>query len=144
MRLTHQSRRPPVPGLHMAAMIDVVFLLLIFFMCTSSFRKPEEDLPTQLPRVVGQQGATQEDFPPTRITLRTIGGGVLVECDGQSCPTFDALQEQIRMRRQAVGEISVIVEGQADVPFRWMVGAVDACYAANVYRVAFSARGQKP
>ena len=33
----------------MTPMIDVIFLLLIFFVCTASFRAAEEVLPAQMP-----------------------------------------------------------------------------------------------
>ena len=32
----------------MTPMIDVVFLLLVFFLCTASFEQPEEDLAASL------------------------------------------------------------------------------------------------
>ena len=38
---------PPIE-LNLTSMIDVFFLLLIFFVCTSSFDEPEKNLPTKL------------------------------------------------------------------------------------------------
>jgi biopolymer transport protein ExbD len=140
MLLTRQSKTLSRPVLNMASMIDVVFLLLIFFMCTSSFQKLENDLPTQLPQVGVGQDRQADDFDPVRIRLTRSGAGVLVTCDGLACATFDELAEQLRARR-AIADVPVIIEGQGTVAFRHMVRALDACYREDLRRVAFSARG---
>ena len=46
-RLPRRKRRL---GLRMTPMIDVIFLLLTFFVLTAKFRTPEQFLPIQLPR----------------------------------------------------------------------------------------------
>jgi biopolymer transport protein ExbD len=124
----------------MAPMIDIVFLLLVFFMCTSSFNENEGQLPAQVPQTSLQAHRLIEDFDPVRITLRTIGTGVEVQCDGQRCAGFDALFAKLQARR-AIADVPVIIEGRKGVPFGPMVAAMDTCYRANFRRVAFSARG---
>ena len=42
MKLTRQKREIPKRQLNLPAMIDVVMLILIFFMVTSSFNRPEQ------------------------------------------------------------------------------------------------------
>ena len=140
MLLSRQKRERSRPELNMASMIDIVFLLLIFFMCTSSFSKPEADIPTQLPRAGAGKQASEEDFDPIRINLIKGDQGVQVVCDGVVCKSFDALTAKLRARRE-VADVPVVIDGQGDVPFGMMVGALDACYTANFWRVAFSARG---
>jgi biopolymer transport protein ExbD len=124
----------------MAPMIDIVFLLLVFFMCTSSFNENESQLPAQVPQASAQGRRLIEDFDPVRITLRAAGSGVEVQCDGQRCAGFDALLAKLQARR-AIADVPVIIEGQKGVPFGPMVAAMDTCYRANFRRVAFSARG---
>ncbi len=143
MRLKRRSRRVGRPELNLAAMIDVVFLLLIFFMCTSSFRPPEAMLPTQLPRTGAGADRPRDEFPPVRVHLEESEAGVLVRCDGQPCATFDELRDKLRARR-AIADVAVIIDGQADVAFRHMVAALDACYAADLHRVAYAPIGERP
>ena len=140
MQLTQQKTRVVRPQLNMAAMIDVVFLLLTFFMCTSSFSTPEDQLRTHLPKIGSVKGTAAEDFEPIRILLHSVDGGVLVQCDGQPCATFMVLAEKLRARRE-VADIPVIVQGQGTVPFGYMVAAVDACHSSGLRRVAFLADG---
>ncbi len=129
-----------VPELNMAPMIDIVFLLLVFFMCTSSFNENESQLPAQMPQTSLQGRRLIEDFDPVRITLQTTAGAVEVQCDGQPCPSFDALLAKLEARR-AIADVPVIIEGRKGVPFGPMVAAMDTCYRANFRQVAFSARG---
>ena len=125
--------------IQMTPLIDMVFQLLIFFMCTSSFRQAEKEMPTQLPRVGGGQ-AWQEDFAPIRIRVTKTGAGVRVTCDGRYCPTFKDLLDRLRERR-AIADVPVLIDGEETVPFGSMVAALDVCYRADLRRVAFSARG---
>ena len=143
MLLTRQGHQTTRFQLNMAAMIDVVFLLLIFFMCTSSFRQTEDELPAQLPRTHPATQAADDDFQPVRISVRSVGDGALVECDGQPCGTFDSLANLLKQRRQ-IADIPVIIQGQNTVPFSYMVAALDACHVADLTRVAFSVEQVTP
>ncbi|MCF7958541.1 MAG: biopolymer transporter ExbD [Phycisphaerae bacterium] len=139
MKLTRQTYKPERPSLNMAAMIDVVFLLLIFFMCTTSFTPPESELLAQLPRIEAGQGG-REDFEPVRIYLSVAESNpaVLIQCDGLGCDDFSHLREMLTARK-AIADVRVIIGGDPTVPFEYMVQAMDVCYDAGLERVAFSA-----
>jgi len=137
MLLTRQHLKPSAVGLNMAAMIDVVFLLLIFFMCTMSFVPPEKKLNAQIPRV-SSSADTPRDFEPIRVGVRGGEQGYKIYCDGQLCSTFAELSGKLRARR-AIADIPVIIEGQNEVAFEYMVKALDSCYEAGLSQVAFSA-----
>jgi biopolymer transport protein ExbD len=137
MLLTRQKRVPPLPALNMTPMIDVVFQLLIFFMCTSGVKMIEQNLRATLPQLSATPSAAQE-FEPVRIRVSRARGGVLILCDGQECLTFAALVAGLQARR-AVADRPVIIEGESTVPLSAMVAAIDACYQADLARVAFSA-----
>ena len=124
----------------MASMIDVVFLLLIFFMCTASFKLLESQLPSQLPQAGTGEKAEHDDFDPIRIRLSRSPTGVLVECDGQPCATFAGLTDTLRARSR-IADLPVLIEGEPFVPFGHMVAALDACHRADLRTVAFSAKG---
>jgi biopolymer transport protein ExbD len=138
MRLTRQKHTIGRPQLNMASMIDVVFLLLIFFMCTSSFSRPERSLSARLPEAGLSDGASRDDLDPVRVRLSPAGGGVGITCDNQPCATTGDLLSMLRARR-AMGQPPVIISGHDDVPFGPMVAALDACRRADLQRVAFAA-----
>jgi len=141
MRLARQGRPTEKPQLNMASMIDVVFLLLIFFMCTSSFVRPEKALPSRLPKAGPAAEGAQVLLDPVRIRLTlTEAGQVLTTCDDQPCADAGHLVAMLGARA-AVGDPAVIIAGGPDVPFGSMVAALDACHLAGLTRVAFSAEG---
>lgn len=137
MLLTRQSRRSSSPELSIAPMIDIVFLLLIFFMCTTSFKKLERDLPTQMPEI-GR--GRQQDFDSIRILVSKVAKGVLVRCNDDPCASYGNLANKLRALR-AIADVPVVIEGRDDPPFGDMVRALDACYQAGLRQVAFSAKG---
>lgn len=54
----------------MTSMIDVVFLLLIFFMCAAKFKTLESKLQANLPKDMGESSAPAPDVTPRRIELK--------------------------------------------------------------------------
>lgn len=141
MLLTHRHRRSASrPVLNMASMIDVVFLLLIFFMCTSSFSTPESNLPTQLPSIGPSVQRPEDDFEPIRIGLAGNVLAVSIRMDGRVCADMVELERRLADRR-AVADVPVVIEGQGDVPFGDLIATLDLCYKLDFGRVAFSAGG---
>ncbi|MBN1845517.1 MAG: biopolymer transporter ExbD [Sedimentisphaerales bacterium] len=139
MRLMRHIHTLTRPGLNMGAMIDVVFLLLIFFMCTTSFQPTESGLSAQLPQVGGAVREPQ-DYEPIWIRLAGDAETVHIVCDRRACADFDALAEELRLRR-AIADIPVVLAGQDRIPFAAIVRAMDLCYEVGFSRVAFAARG---
>ena len=72
--------------LDMTSMIDVVFLLLIFFMCATKFRQPEGNLRTWLPRDRGTSGGPPQVNPGCRITLMKDGADIICIGDQSQIP----------------------------------------------------------
>jgi biopolymer transport protein ExbD len=141
MRLTRHTFRTTRPGLNMGAMIDVVFLLLIFFMCTTSFKPREQSLAADLPQI-SSEAARREDFPPIYIQLSGDADQVAITCDAKPCETFDLLLAELKIRRD-IDDIPVIIAGEPEVPFEYMVKARDKCETADLTRVAFSAQPEE-
>jgi len=140
MKLTRRARRPAGVELNMAPMIDVVFLLLIFFMCTSSFIQAEGEIPSNLPETGVGQADQQDDFNPVRIDLLRSGEAVMITCNGHPCGSFEVLRTMLREQR-LIADTPVIIQGAGDVPFGYMVAALDACHQEQLKRVVFSAGG---
>lgn len=65
--------------LEMTAMIDVTFLLLIFFMCTLKFKTLEGKLQAYLPKDVGVNSSDDPPIEKVEITLRVIKEGTKLE-----------------------------------------------------------------
>ena len=68
--------------LEMTPMIDVTFLLLIFFMCTIKFKTLEGKLAAYLPKDVGVNASDAEPKEKIDIYLRLDNSGTRVEAAG--------------------------------------------------------------
>jgi len=73
-----RARRPALPmmGLNVAPMIDVVFLLLMYFMLITEFRAPEGSMPLN---IAGQAAEAADPFAlpeaPITIVVESLGQG---------------------------------------------------------------------
>ncbi len=80
-RGAHTRRRPPsLPSMrfNIASMIDVVFLLMIYFMLITEFRRPELSLAVDLPARLAPGAAAD----PFALPARPIGVDVVSTGDG--------------------------------------------------------------
>lgn len=126
--------------LKMAPMIDVVFLLLIFFMCVSKWKLAEGNLAAELPT----EGAVSE-APPEPVDLEKIiiklqrsGDGVRIRMSDRLCPSFDILTENLKGLRGVV-DTPVIIDADRDVLFRDAISALNASIKAEFTNVSFAA-----
>lgn len=125
--------------LRMAPMIDVVFLLLIFFTCTTKWKASEGNLAAELP----SQGAATEDPTPIDlekiiIKLKRTGEGADIRMNERLCPSYDMLCDNLMALRQKV-DIPVIVDAERDVLFRDAIAALNATIKAGFTNVSFAA-----
>ena len=68
--------------LEMTSMIDVVFLLLIFFLCTLKFKTLEGKLAAYLPKDVGVNTSEAEEIEKVEIVIKVIAKGRKLDAYG--------------------------------------------------------------
>ena len=70
MRVRNVARRQDKVELMMTPMIDVVFLLLVFFLFSFKIVEREGDLPVKMPQAPQEGNPTEmEDIPPIKVIL---------------------------------------------------------------------------
>ncbi len=128
----------------LTSMIDVTFLLLVFFVCTMQFRILEGKLPTHLPTDRGDSAvpSVADVLETLEIRLdrdRRATDGVRIRCgfrvvdgnDGVGALVAAAVSNQPDLRaRVTVGD--GVTHGQ-------VVSVVDACLAGGLTDIAFAA-----
>ena len=84
--------------LEMTSMIDVVFLLLIFFLCTLKFKTLEGKLAAYLPKDVGVNTSEAEEIEKVEIVIKVVSPGRKLDAYGKADwdPTPDANGNQKR------------------------------------------------
>lgn len=134
MKLDRPHRRKT--GIDVTSLIDVVFLLLIFFVVTSTFlERPGIDL--TLPEAGSAPVAAREELT---VRLGSDGttwvGGVAVE------PA--ALADSLSARLEREGTDRVVLEADERVPHGRVVEAMDAARRAGAEALVVATRPEDP
>lgn len=134
-------------------MIDIVFNLLVFFMCASKLRSVEAAIQTWLPKERGTGQGRCVRVNEARIVLRPEPDGAvrvrlgepLGRVSSGGAPEHDALWPALHARLVALrdtqpGEpLPVIVDAHPEVPTRVVVLAVNEVLRADLREVTFAA-----
>ena len=127
----------------MTSMIDVVFLLLIFFICTASFQALESTLPTSLEAA----GSTATDVPvnfeqPTDrviVKLSLAGGRVAWVVNDRPYSTLREVHAVLRQVALIDNGLPVILDADGVVPLGDVIDIYDLCRMAGFIKVQFAA-----
>ena len=128
--------------LQIAPLIDVVFLLLIYFMVTASLIRKEGDISFMLPANIAQEDMV--DIPVEVLIEITSDGTVQVEGMrfDRNDKTLDDLVKQIAGLKQIAksqnSPFFVNVLPHQDALHRRIIDVMDACAAAGVNSLTFS------
>lgn len=151
----HRTRRTPQPRitLNVTAMIDVVFLLLIYFLAVTNFKLGEEVYRLDLPER-GQVRAVdpfQLDEEPLRIrvaSIDTVTQPYQLQIDGpyEQPGTFQGLYEFLQQRQLIPGSAGglfsrdhpIIIEPQRTAQWEHVIGAFNAAARADYTNITFA------
>ena len=144
MRFLRRRVRAGHVKMEFTAMIDVVFLLLVFFMCTLKFKTLEGKLATYLPKDRGGEPTFELPLPKEdiRVKLSQRGdqclfavrgrfGGVLPQDRGK-------LYDRIRRLREALPDSPAVIDVDPAVAHGHVVTVVDECLRAQVVEITFA------
>jgi biopolymer transport protein ExbD len=149
MRTTGYNRTSRVRvDVQMTPLIDVVFQLLIFFVCTVNFKAQEESLPAtpRLKATLSGAGAAEkpppelEDLAEVEIVVHRVEKAVQWVVNREACATL----AEVRTRMTALSKIGqmkakvpVVLDVADDVPMAAAVDVYDLCLALGYEKVQF-------
>ena len=132
------------------SMIDVVFLLLIFFIVTAKFKPIENRLDAHLPKDEGEpQAPSQVEKPEEQWVYLWVpegnADGVFIGVNDPDKPTVRDLNEladelkglKASVEKGGVRKMTVVLDAGKNVMFDYVIGALDACYRAEIQDVKF-------
>lgn len=126
-------------GFMMTPMIDVVFLLIIFFLISSHLTRQEKQ--TKLPLPVATMGAhpAEMDAPKLVVNVEATGqmsmSGANVtkeEFQGRLAATLAKLNEKDR------SQFEVRIRCSRDVPYRFMQPIMNACVGQGIWNITYA------
>lgn len=131
------------PDLDMAPMIDMTFLLLIYFICSCTLVMPEADLGIRLPGMIAQ--ATTVEMPDEQmIEVRKTGEVLLNDRTFDSATSTDlpelvATLTRYRLSAEASkGKALITIMADDDTSHQRVVDVMNACAAAKLKDVSFA------
>ena len=129
--------------LNMTPMIDVIFLLLVFFVCTANFLPPEEILPMDmtLPGSVPAEVVLPDPVNLDTVLVQILAGDELRwQVEGNLCTSLLEVQNILRLIRDIKPDIPVIIASADSVPMEKVIDLYDVCRLTGLSRIQFSAR----
>jgi biopolymer transport protein ExbD len=130
LKLQHDE----MPALNLTSMIDVLFLLIIFFMVSTKFDEMERNIDVAIPAV----GEAVETTPPAKPIVVTVFSDGRLDLDGQSV-SIQELVSQLSARG-ALGRPSVVIRGDATCQYQHVATALAACRQANISELGIAVR----
>jgi len=137
-------RRKLSIGLHMTPMIDVIFLLLTFFVLTAKFQEPEQALPIVLGQ--GRTQADRSDPTPLQIQVKVCQEGCLAIVPGQPETIFSienpaeglvVLTQRVQNRFESEGSGPIELYCDDTVAWDFVVKIYDVLYALGAQDITF-------
>ncbi|MDF1837494.1 MAG: biopolymer transporter ExbD [Planctomycetota bacterium] len=117
--------------LNLTPMIDVIFLLLIFFMVATTFQDPERELDVDLPQAQSGSTLTEQD---DEIIINVMRDGSVVL--SERTVTNDELVRHLNQAAQQDPETPVTIRGDRFVHHEDIVSAMDACGSAGLHNLS--------
>ena len=139
-------------AINVTAMVDVIFCLCLFFMCSFQFKQLEGKIESWLPKDRGMnaiatgQPLVREEIrvfmkwnPDSGTTSRSVLGN-----EAQHLATDTELMAVIRQRRdeytsQGKTDWPLMIDAQAEVPWQDVVHLMDLCKNMGLPRIEFAA-----
>ena len=125
-------------GVSMTALMDVIFLLLCFFVTSSVFSQWETEVSISLPTA---KSATVPGRMPGEIIVNVAADGA-VSVNGRSLT-----KEELTARLKRVSELypgqPVVIRADKVTPYESLVAVIDACRAADVWNFSLATKDEE-
>ena len=136
------------PDMQIGPLIDMVFLLLIYFLTTASLARPEADLGIRLPGMVAQ--AQSLNLPDEQVIEVRATGHVALNGREYDRPDVQELTEltatllRYRLSAEAArNEALITISADGDALHQRVIDVMNACAAARLTNVTFSMEGDE-
>jgi len=137
MKLRTRTSAPSKVEVPMAPMIDVIFLLLIFFMLNLKIFTPESNYSVNMP-ISGPSAQVDQHLPEIKVTLRSDRDGNLTEVAlgsknlGNTDAAFERLNREIlaiigRPGNPLTKEVEVEIDADYETQYKYVVRAISKC-----------------
>lgn len=133
-----RNSRNRAASVQMASLMDVIFLLLCFFVTSSVFSQWETEISIALPTA---KSATVPGRMPGEIILNMATDGS-VSVNGQKLTLAEVTERLTRIAKLYPGQ-PVVIRADKATPYESLVGLIDACRTADVWNFSLATKDEE-
>ena len=133
-----RNSRNRAAAVQMSSLMDVIFLLLCFFVTTSVFSQWETEISISLPTA---KSATVPGRMPGEIILNLDRDGT-VSVNGQTLSLAEVTERLTRIAKLYPGQ-PVVIRADKDTAYESLVGVIDACRTADVWNFSLATKDEE-
>jgi len=133
------SRQPEPASMQLAPMIDIVFLLLIFFIVTWQFTRSETELSVSVP--TAEEGADPQRQRGEIVINILSDNSIRVE--GLTV-SLTQLQRKLALIAEQHKNQPVRIRGDGTVAYQRIVEVIDTCQKAGIWNISFATQKPSP
>ncbi len=133
-----RNAKSHAPTLQMASLMDVIFLLLCFFVTSSVFSQWETEVAIALPTA---KSATVPGRMPGEIILNLSDKGN-VSVNGQRLSLEEVTARLTRIAKLYPGQ-PVVIRADKTASYDKLMGLIDACRAADVWNFSLATQDEE-
>jgi len=125
--------KPEVFGFQIAPMVDILLVLLVFFIVTWNFSLSEKELDVKIPTATNAKD-TDPYVGQVVVNVKTDGSLVF----NRQPISADELVAKLRELAKLYPDQAVILRGDQNADYKFIVNVLDICRQANIWNVAFA------
>jgi len=129
---THQDEQPSI---NLTPMIDIVFLLIIFFMVGTKFTELERNMELEVPQVSDVGALTSA---PQQQVVNVYGDGRIAL--DKEFVSLEELKSRLTRTRSQYADLGVLVRGDAQGPLQNVTTVLDVVRQAGISDMGISVR----
>lgn len=121
-------------------MIDILLLLLCFFIISWQYSKSETELKVAVP--TAQEGADPTDRQRGEIIINVLADGV-IRVEGLAVDRPQLLEKLAEIAKQYKNQ-PVRIRGDGGVAYQRIVEVIDTCQKAGIWNISFATQRPEP
>ena len=133
----HVDKKSRAPVLALTSMLDVIFLLLCFFVTVSVFSQWESEISIKFP---SSKTSEQPERLPGEIIVNLTREGV-VKVNGMAMPLAELKTRLAKIAKFYPGQ-PVIIRADKDTRYESLVEVMDTCREADVWNFSLATEGE--
>lgn len=123
------------PSINLTSMLDVVMLLIIFFMLSTQFREEERQYDVKLPTVADATALTGQ---PDEIIVNVAADGTITV--HQEAVSLSDLEAVMRLAHDRFAGQAVIIRGDGSGQYQHVMDVMAACRRAGIKNLSLAHR----